>query len=406
MRSCWESQSGFHAVINRTGSPFSSKNEIVLGSFLGGFTDEHPRSSHSLHEFIKTRTRFRHLPSSLLEPNAPFRSPIAMMSTSTSHQYETIVSCQETIAAMRHQEASGYQVVDFLSTPSVSLSHHAPLHFDINADSRAKIVQWTYSLVDYLKFDREVCAISINILDRFMSTPHADKAKTSREVYQLAAMTSLYTAVKIHQPEAIAPSTLAHISRGTYTAKQIEDMETEMLMALSWRVNPPTAQSFVRETLTLISQKMISQKDSILDDDEDELDSYLLETVYDLARCQIEAAVAEYSFVTVPSSVLAYGSLMNAFLAINALSEGTLYNIWDLLSQQLLLGGKMNNQYSNDKGALLEIQSWLHDIVVQQPTAQEFQIMESFAPRATASKTLQRTASCEFSPRTVVSAQM
>jgi hypothetical protein len=59
-------------------------------------------------------------------------------------------------------------------------------------------------------------------------------------------------AVKIHEPEAMDPDTVSTLSRGTYSAHDIENMELQILKALEWRVNPPTSVSFARQLLALL----------------------------------------------------------------------------------------------------------------------------------------------------------
>jgi hypothetical protein len=108
----------------------------------------------------------------------------------------------------------------------------------------------------------------------------------------------LYTAVKIHEPEAMDPQLVATLSRGVFAPNEIEAMERQMLPALNWRLNPPTALSFCREFLKLIS--------------EEAMDKTMRETAFDLTKLQTELAVREYAFIAVKPSTVAFCSFMNS----------------------------------------------------------------------------------------------
>merc|ERR1712226_396506 len=88
-------------------------------------------------------------------------------------------------------------------------------------DSRKKMVAWCFQVVDFCKFQRETVSIAMNLLDRFMMTSQSQVAKTDVKVYQLAAMTALYTAVKIHEPEVMDPKLISNLSRGVYQPEEV-----------------------------------------------------------------------------------------------------------------------------------------------------------------------------------------
>ena len=57
-----------------------------------------------------------------------------------------------------------------------------------------------------------------------------------REKYQLVAVTALYMSikVKVNKPTAFGIHDFAMMSDGTYSAKDIKDMELSILQDLSW----------------------------------------------------------------------------------------------------------------------------------------------------------------------------
>ncbi|KAL7468077.1 hypothetical protein ACHAXS_008304, partial [Conticribra weissflogii] len=69
----------------------------------------------------------------------------------------------------------------------------------------------------------------------------------SRQQYSLAAFASFYIAAKVYNsgPQVISSSVLSSMVRGKFTSEQIEEMEVEILTILRFRVNPPTAVTYV-----------------------------------------------------------------------------------------------------------------------------------------------------------------
>jgi Cyclin, N-terminal domain/Cyclin, C-terminal domain len=204
-----------------------------------------------------------------------------------------------TLEVMHLQEAS-YRCHDYLTCRPTSLKRPQAgiTSPPVDAECRFKMVEWCYQVVDFCKFSRETVAIAMSYLDRYMSTETGLPALYDRTVFQLAAMTCLYMAIKIHEPEAMEPRIVAQLSRGVYTEQQVTDVELEILDAIQWRMNPPTALSFINNFLALVPESTMSQSDR--------------DTVYSAAKFQIELAVHEYSLVTVDESTLAFAAVMNA----------------------------------------------------------------------------------------------
>ena len=241
-------------------------------------------------------------------------------------QQQQIEETMAVISAMCRQEAS-YATCDYLSQHALNEQS-----LDVDMESRSLMVEWCYRVVSFTQMNNETVAIAMNILDRFMASSAAGPILADRRSYQLAAMTALYTAVKIFEPEALSPEIVAQISHNTYTTDEIESMEAHILSGVSWRVNPPTALAFVRQYMELIS--------------EDQLDKMSREMVYELAKLQTEAAVRDYDFLQVQASTIAYCALANAFGALSApISLGpktiaTLESAVKGVSQELVCGAQ------------------------------------------------------------------
>mmetsp|Transcript_27578 Transcript_27578/g.40731 ORF Transcript_27578/g.40731 Transcript_27578/m.40731 type:complete len:297 (+) Transcript_27578:163-1053(+) len=209
-----------------------------------------------------------------------------------------------TIRAMKSQEA-GYLSEDYLQMLQDRHENHFknsnaldPGEPAVDKECRFRMVGWCYQVVDFCEFSRDTVAISINYLDRFMSTFAGCHARTDRRTFQLAAMTCLYTAIKIHEPQALEPKVISELSRGSYTEEEITDMEREILEAMQWRMNPPTPLSFIQAFLSIIPDNVMKEIDR--------------EAVTETAKYQTQLAVLDYHFLSCSPSSIAIAALVNA----------------------------------------------------------------------------------------------
>jgi hypothetical protein len=226
-----------------------------------------------------------------------------MMISSMPH----IITAEDAVAsieAMRVQEESGYKTDDYMfqAQPEVHLLK-GPLQQLVDSECRSKMSEWCFQVIDFCKFSRETVAIAMSYLDRFLATPAGNDAMQDRKVFQLAAMTSLYSAIKIHEPEAMEPKVIASLSRGAYTEDEVTAMELRILSAIEWRMNPPTAMAFVHHFLGLLPQGAMTDSEK--------------EGTIEIAKFQTELAVNSYEFVGVNASTVAFASLSNALNCCN-----------------------------------------------------------------------------------------
>ena len=198
------------------------------------------------------------------------------------------------IAIMLIQEDTVYNVHDYLAD-SVEIRKQAAKPVD--EDCRVKMCEWCYQVVDFCKFRRETVGIGMSYLDRYLCTLKGRDALCNRKQYQLAAMTALYIAIKLHEPLEMETSLLADLSRGCYTEMEFVDMEQTILQALKWRVNGPTALGFVQNFMALIP---------------DSVHPSVADVIMDYARYQTELAVSDHSFVATQPSDLALAAILNA----------------------------------------------------------------------------------------------
>ena len=152
----------------------------------------------------------------------------------------TMVELLERMMVMFQQEQGDYKTVDYLalefqlmlassgelqgeqsSADATSLSSSSS---GINDVWREKICEWSYQVIDHFDFSREVVSISLHYLDRFLATRHC-----SKKVFQLAAMTSLFLAIKLYEPGKLSMTSMIELSRGYFNVEQMVAMEMEIL---------------------------------------------------------------------------------------------------------------------------------------------------------------------------------
>lgn len=193
------------------------------------------------------------------------------------------------------------------------------------------------TVTDYCKFSRQTVAIGMSYLDRFMSTDHptAAKALCSKKQYQLAAMTCLYIAIKIFEPIAFDTALLSEISHGCYDEEDIEVMERDVLQALNWRMNGPTAHDMLHHLIMLLPDEASVDDDSIA--------SVLL----DFSRFQAEIAVSDFKLSLEKPSIIALAAILNSSEGISKelypayLRQEYIENITDLIGVDLF-SAKLN----------------------------------------------------------------
>jgi hypothetical protein len=228
---------------------------------------------------------------------------------------------RDQLCTMLSQEESVYPCLSsaLLKANTVTRSE-ATKTYAVTETWRRKICEWSFDVVDHFGFEREVVSISFSYFDRFVALN--PRILISQKQYQLAAVTSLYLAIKLHGEldeltrESLSDASLSNVrgklrlstfvelSRGLASSSSIEEMEQAILNDLCWRLNPPTSASFLSRFLQLIPN--ISSNEVVFTT-LFERSAYLAE----LSIC-VSAISCNYS-----PSVIAYASLLNAMETID-----------------------------------------------------------------------------------------
>ncbi|KAL3789031.1 hypothetical protein HJC23_008178 [Cyclotella cryptica] len=226
------------------------------------------------------------------------------------HEFKLDLSAR--LHAMRRQETTHYTCPDYLASDWQASLSGTPQNdtvadlpganagggassassSEINEMWREKICEWCYQVVDHFDFNREIVSVAMSYLDRYLAT-----RSVNRRIFQLAAMTALYLAIKLYEPGKIRMSSLIDLSRGYFLEDHIVTMEDSVLQSLGWHVHPPTPYSFVREMINLLPVQ-ITPRDR--------------HDTNELARFLTELSVCDYWFVTKKPSSIALASLINA----------------------------------------------------------------------------------------------
>mmetsp|Transcript_32938 Transcript_32938/g.50388 ORF Transcript_32938/g.50388 Transcript_32938/m.50388 type:complete len:319 (+) Transcript_32938:140-1096(+) len=199
---------------------------------------------------------------------------------------------EDSIAAMRLQEETTYRVEDFL--PGYGKAA-------LDKECREKICLWAFEVVDFCDYKRSTVAIAMNFLDRFMCTKMGRKQIRSKKSYQLAAMTTLFMAIKLFETVQMDVGLMADMSRGIYKPERILEMEKTILDGLEWRTNGPIALTFVQHFMSFLPSSV---------------DPAISAAIMEQARYQTELAVCNYDLIQENQSQVALSAILNAMEAL------------------------------------------------------------------------------------------
>jgi hypothetical protein len=241
----------------------------------------------------------------------------------------------ETLIAMMKQSQGVY------STRVMNRNHQNL----VDQHARYLMVDWCYKISSYLKFRPDTVAIAVNNLDRYVVRRPA--ILQSRHDYQLISMACLYTAIKVHEPEAINPALMSQLSKGVHSPKDIEAAEMSIITALGWKINPPTAMAFVENVLEMIPMACPSNLRVML-------------------QAQIDTSILDASFLGIDTACIGLEALLIAFsLQDESQNLKFIYELQSLLNlptiaadlREKLLDKAISVTYSIGKPALVTRQS-------------------------------------------------
>ena len=210
----------------------------------------------------------------------------------------THIDSNDIFQAMRQQEHTDYKCFDYLLRREVKNGTNLEEDEVIDDSCRQRMCDWSYRIVDHFNGNRDLVFSSFNLLNRFL-----DKCSCDRTAFKLAAMTTLYLSIKINCRKPVTIETFANLSRNEFQVEHIQEMEGIILQALCWRVNPPTAASFIH----LLHVQLPSR-----------IKSSVKQTILQRSCFFSEISLFDYFFVTQKSSTIALASITNALEGIDS----------------------------------------------------------------------------------------
>jgi len=189
----------------------------------------------------------------------------------------------------------------------------------VNGACRKVMVTWVEQVRKALSFGPETVWIAMAYFDRYLCSGRGNSRGVleSECKFQLAAITSFYTAVKIHEPVVLGIDTMIQICRGKYTESDIVSMERDILSALDWKLPCHTPMDFARCILDLLPEYLPScVSDTLLED------------------CQknVHHATTDIYFSCLTPSVLGISCLVSSLADCDILPISEKEAIWSRLS--------------------------------------------------------------------------
>ena len=122
------------------------------------------------------------------------------------------------------------------------------------------MIRWNLHIAETCHFTLSTIEIATYLLDQFVALQSTRSPPTTTttpslmtrhvasnaRTFQLASMTCLYIAAKVHEEQCLTPVQLETMSNGRFVAMDLVHMEVAILTCLKWRVNPPTASGMLR----------------------------------------------------------------------------------------------------------------------------------------------------------------
>lgn len=206
--------------------------------------------------------------------------------------YDEVCNCLDQLEVMQSMEEN-YVCCDYSKVKG-----------EVDEDCRKKMVEWCFQVADFFDVDKETVIIGLSYVDVYIGKFLDKTVLNDKKRYQLLVMTSLYVATKVYETKIIGVGLLMDLGKGTYLREEFLDMERDLISVLRWRLNPPTATSFVRQLL-LIAAKV-------------NIDDELKTTLEELSCMQIEKSLHKLDVTFFRPSTIAVCAILNALKQYNS----------------------------------------------------------------------------------------
>ncbi|KAG7367799.1 cyclin-like protein [Nitzschia inconspicua] len=180
---------------------------------------------------------------------------------------------------------------------------------------RQQIVEWMYTLVKHCNLRLASAAAASYYLDVAVYKGLIQ----SPNDYQLVALTSLYLALKVYDSpclRVIKLGSFVKLGNGELSEDDILRMEWDLINVLGWRLNPPTANCFLQQYLTLLpSRRLFHGEDPTISNNNtnsNNNNNMVRDRIKNIALHAIEQATTRDNFLSIPVSIIAYSAILFA----------------------------------------------------------------------------------------------
>nr|GEW10141.1 cyclin A/B/D/E [Tanacetum cinerariifolium] len=122
-----------------------------------------------------------------------------------------------------------------------SLDYMKTVQRDITQEMRGILIDWLVEVREEYRLESETLYLTASLIDRYLSKVYIEKQKL-----QLLGITCMLIASKYEDICAPRVEDFCFITDGTYTKKEVLDMEREVLDVLGFHLSVPTVQKFLR----------------------------------------------------------------------------------------------------------------------------------------------------------------
>jgi hypothetical protein len=109
--------------------------------------------------------------------------------------------------------------------------------------------------------------------------------------------------VKVHHQKPISMKSLANLSRGEISVKDITEMESMILKNLNWKLCPPTASIFCSHFYVLLPS---------------DIDQSVRQSILQQSCFFTELSLFKYSFALINQSEIAFAAILNAIEGLSS----------------------------------------------------------------------------------------
>ncbi|KAI3823733.1 hypothetical protein L1987_05173 [Smallanthus sonchifolius] len=122
-----------------------------------------------------------------------------------------------------------------------SVNYMKTVQRDITQEMRGILIDWLVEVCEEYRLGVETFYLTVTLIDRYLSKMYIEKQRL-----QLLGITCMLIASKYEDITAPRVEDFCFITDGTYTRKEVLDMEHEVLDALGFHLSVPTVNKFLR----------------------------------------------------------------------------------------------------------------------------------------------------------------